>query len=433
MEHLETSNAARSAGTGSKLATLGQVKNVLDYSKDKITELKGDLGDIELQNGYPTGYKENLFYNWAISNANLGDEISKTASDTLWNANTDYLKFPQLTPGAYKLFYSFILTDYVSSIDNDFMTFKTGVQKYGSGEHIYSVEPSSAMYVKDKGKEFTALVTINITESGLYHPIISFGNFKGTSYSFCIKNILIFDAELDEKICSKYINAKYYPVANFDDNNKFECFGILPYIKNNQVTLNRYVPIGEVRATYICADLGSNAKTVKCKCKFYGGFRTSVALISQPNSMIRKVRAVTDSSIHIVFNAGGSCTVGIFVNQKLNTVIVYNYTALDLTGSVEYEVGYSVDGNTLSIYLPDGTTKTVTSDLVTENNGRYVVWEHYCQYCNGLEFNHPEFTEFMAESIEGAILRDTFSRFDGALSVSESGHQYSVYSTLNGI
>ena len=43
MADLETSNAARSADTGSKLATLGQVKNVLDYSKDKITELKSDI------------------------------------------------------------------------------------------------------------------------------------------------------------------------------------------------------------------------------------------------------------------------------------------------------------------------------------------------------------------------------------------------------
>lgn len=45
MADLETSNAARSADTGSKLATLGQVKNVLDYSKDKISELKQDLSN----------------------------------------------------------------------------------------------------------------------------------------------------------------------------------------------------------------------------------------------------------------------------------------------------------------------------------------------------------------------------------------------------
>ena len=43
MADLENTNdSARSVDTGSKLATLGQVKNVLDYSKNKITELKGD-------------------------------------------------------------------------------------------------------------------------------------------------------------------------------------------------------------------------------------------------------------------------------------------------------------------------------------------------------------------------------------------------------
>ena len=41
MADLENTNdSARSADTGSKLATLGQVKNVLDYSKNEITELK---------------------------------------------------------------------------------------------------------------------------------------------------------------------------------------------------------------------------------------------------------------------------------------------------------------------------------------------------------------------------------------------------------
>lgn len=44
MADLENTNdSARSADTGSKLATLGQVKNVLDYSKKEITELKSDL------------------------------------------------------------------------------------------------------------------------------------------------------------------------------------------------------------------------------------------------------------------------------------------------------------------------------------------------------------------------------------------------------
>lgn len=44
MADLENTNdSARSADTGSKLATLGQVKNVLDYSKNKISELKGEI------------------------------------------------------------------------------------------------------------------------------------------------------------------------------------------------------------------------------------------------------------------------------------------------------------------------------------------------------------------------------------------------------
>lgn len=49
MADLENTNdSARSADTGSKLATLGQVKNVLDYSKNKITELKGDLVNMDV-------------------------------------------------------------------------------------------------------------------------------------------------------------------------------------------------------------------------------------------------------------------------------------------------------------------------------------------------------------------------------------------------
>ena len=48
MADLENTNdSARSADTGSKLATLGQVKNVLDYSKNEITELKGDISNLQ--------------------------------------------------------------------------------------------------------------------------------------------------------------------------------------------------------------------------------------------------------------------------------------------------------------------------------------------------------------------------------------------------
>ena len=51
MADLENTNdSARSADIGSKLATLGQVKNVLDYSKKEITELKSDLTEL----GYAT-------------------------------------------------------------------------------------------------------------------------------------------------------------------------------------------------------------------------------------------------------------------------------------------------------------------------------------------------------------------------------------------
>lgn len=54
MADLENTNdSVRSADTGSKLATLGQVKNVLDYSKNKITELKGDFENHV--NNHPSG------------------------------------------------------------------------------------------------------------------------------------------------------------------------------------------------------------------------------------------------------------------------------------------------------------------------------------------------------------------------------------------
>lgn len=80
MADLENTNdSARSADTGSKLATLGQVKNVLDYSKNKITELKGDLDDFktDISSVEYVGKTENI-YNPLGDDTINGKKLSNT-------------------------------------------------------------------------------------------------------------------------------------------------------------------------------------------------------------------------------------------------------------------------------------------------------------------------------------------------------------------
>lgn len=88
MADLENTNdSARSADTGSKLATLGQVKNVLDYSKNEITELKGDL--VDLWNGKGK-FDFSDFERGAYYESNINDTLTmvKSKSTVTFNHKT---------------------------------------------------------------------------------------------------------------------------------------------------------------------------------------------------------------------------------------------------------------------------------------------------------------------------------------------------------
>ena len=124
-------------------------------------------------------------------------------------------------------------------------------------------------------------------------------------------------------------------------------------------------------AKYTCVDLKENSKKVMCKAKFIG--ETSIALISMKNGY-RKVEDVTNKSIHVVFGKT-SALVGYFVDNILTDVENVQYA--QLTDDIEYSFGYELNGDNLTVYLPDGRSKVLNNSNWQQCNGQYVCWEHF--------------------------------------------------------
>ena len=220
----------------------------------------------------------------------------------------------------------------------------------------------------------------------------------------------------------KYILDKKINLILPNNNEDFSIFD-LAYIKNRELICNNnFANSAGTVAKYTCVDLKENSKKVMCKAKFIG--ETSIALISMKNGY-RKVEDVTNKSIHVVFGKT-SVLVGYFVDNILTDVENVQYA--QLTDNIEYSFGYELNGDNLTVYLPDGRNKVFNNSNWQQCNGQYVCWEHYTMNATTTNKNaFVKFTEFYTVGTNGEICKDNFNRLDGAIGIAPTGQTYSQY------
>lgn len=202
-----------------------------------------------------------------------------------------------------------------------------------------------------------------------------------------------------------------------------------PYIKNCELVANELVgdDIGDAKGHYTGVKMDANVTKLMCKAKFFPN--ASVALITTALGS-RMVTDVTFGSVHLVYSTSG-CSVGVFDTQdKLRSINYFSYT---ITAGEELTFGFDIEEstNTLTVYLPDGTTQTVTDAAISALNGQYAIWEHFSNTSEG-DFASCKITKFYCKDASGEVLEDDFRRFDGAIGVAPTGQTYRQFTSHNG-
>ena len=197
------------------------------------------------------------------------------------------------------------------------------------------------------------------------------------------------------------------------------------YIKNKELIANNVTMINNTVAQYTGAKMEGRVITVKAKVKFYSGAYTT--FIAEPNGLY-SVEDVTVKSIHVNLS-GTQSYVGYFDGKVLTNTYEKAYTVAE---GVEVTVGFDLDlaTNTLTVYLPDGTTYTVVNANYAACTGAYAMWEHYINITSR-PFVSNEITKIYAKDEFGNVLCDDFKRLDGAIGIAPTGQVYGQFTGLN--
>lgn len=130
-------------------------------------------------------------------------------------------------------------------------------------------------------------------------------------------------------------------------------------------------------ASYSGLDLGGAPSFGMATFSFTSGVSDSgsAVLIANPNGLL-EVTDITDNSLHIVFT-DTKCDAGYFNNGSPTIVQTFNYVRTLAKDGTKYRGGFSISGNTLTLYLPDGQVVSVTNAGFAANSGRYVQFESF--------------------------------------------------------
>lgn len=195
------------------------------------------------------------------------------------------------------------------------------------------------------------------------------------------------------------------------------------YIDRNVCTSNgNYISDDAVSAKYAQVDLGSNITKVMCKFKHHNG---NAALIVMVNNTDKNIINVGIASIHVVFTPS-KVNIGLYINHVLYNFDSVEYSTALIEGK-EYEVGYLIGDNSLTIYLPDGTTHKCSDARINSCIGRYFCFETYSSNVSESHYKYVDFTSVFASCVSGNTFRDNFRRENGILTTSPSGHTYKLY------
>jgi hypothetical protein len=203
------------------------------------------------------------------------------------------------------------------------------------------------------------------------------------------------------------------------------------FIKNGELTCNNdHQNANTSVAKYTKADMGSDVTKIMCSGYFKSveNVGNSIVLISTKLEDYANVQNITRGSIHVGFSPNGAA-VQVMVDNSLITIKDYSFS---LTANQVYTFGWSLSGDTITIYLPNNTTDTVTDERFANLVGKYMIFEHF-RYRNSAtdtptdDFGQPVITGIYAECASGHPLRDNFKRADGSPDVAPTGHVYSQF------
>lgn len=386
---------------------------------DEIGQLKEDLGDIE-----NLKYRElcdNLFYDFFDIATNKSGTITEYGTAQHIFIDNVYSNGVKLESGNYLVALKLTNISLKRQVDVN-ATFALCIIDGWSKKYLGDIQ-----YYNGE-KELFVYSIINFTNDNnikVSPCLILNGGFEPNSeYSFDIENIVIIKnnaSGLSESI-SRYGFQKMYPV--FDIYTNLSYFRNA-YIRNKKLIANDTSGAGDVSAQYTVAKLENTVKKIMLKCIF--DTNTTIAIITEPNGMTN-VTDVTNRSIHITFGSN-SCSVGYFDNKALTNIKNVSWEG-DYIGK-EVTIGFEINGNTITIYLPNGNTLTETNETLVSCGGKYALWEHYIGSLNKRIFHSAQFTKIYAEDIDGNILCDDFNREDGSIGVAPQGYIYGQFTNEN--
>jgi len=393
-----------------KIESVEAIKNDISSQKEQINDLYAEKEKNIIENG---------LYQY-LDNANITD-------DYIWNstggaepekvAASDFHCFPMfiLPKGRY----CFPLAALFG--DQSYIKNSNGVQRfsaafptvgYGGTDKYFDITEPTEMYISVT----TSLEYLLLTDYNNQVSTIDWFNLADHSKGYL-------KGQLNNKID---VVGKYYQYDQF-------------YIKNCELTCNNdHLNEDGASAKYVKVNLGDTAKIAKCRIKFKNPsntYRSCAAIIFTNYDTNDYIGDIVEHSIHCTFTQTAAY-VEVFENRVLTDLATYNYSTL--SQGVEYEIGIKVENSTLTIYLPNGTTQTVTDARLATLNGKYVIFESYNSLVANVtdiptdNFEHPVFTGFFAIPINnGLALRDNFLRTDGALQVAPTGHVYNCYRNIS--
>lgn len=126
-----------------------------------------------------------------------------------------------------------------------------------------------------------------------------------------------------------------------------------------------YLHLGDGKATAIYCDVG------------WTGVGASVAMISlAPTATVPTMTNITTNSVHIVFT-DTKVDIQTYVAGVLTSETVTYSAAVARDGTVYSGVGWSLNGNTLTVTLPDGSTVQRTDAKFAQVAGSVGIIEHF--------------------------------------------------------
>lgn len=312
-------------------------------------------------------------------------------------------------------------SDWATPASTPYVTYKDGVltipltsEYFGTGFNAIRFSAGTI--------DATSIVTINeeIVEGGKTEIV--------TEYTWASTGHAFVPADYEDRIIAaeEQIAKNTAAIASFTGNGllNYDIFDYA-YIKGGELVANALNVTGNQHGHYTGVKMDSNIKRIMCKAKIRPN--SSVVLISTKlGSSV--VSNIVRGSIHIIFNSNG-CAVGIYDDGvgTLRNVVQYS---CPVSGDTEVSFGYAVDesANSMTVYLPDGTTKTLTDDALSVVNGQYAIWEHYCS-TSSTEFVCSRITKLWCKDVDGNVLDDDLKRLDGAIGVAPTGQVYRQFRT----